>query len=100
IFAFRSWWYHACNGALSAWIGLTSLVQAGEPYDFYGEPLIVVGAGIAAGFAYWLVAGWSAGFWKPVFAPSQAASPFSSAPPEPLSPSAMQSAPPPGAPAA
>ena len=26
-------------------------------------------AGVVAGFAYWLVAGWSAGFWKPVFAP-------------------------------
>ena len=25
------------------------------------------GAGIAAGFAYWAVAGWSAGFWRPVF---------------------------------
>mgnify|MGYP003331703740 CR=1 FL=1 len=30
---------------------------------------VVIGAGIAAGFAYWAVAGWSAGFWKPVFAP-------------------------------
>jgi hypothetical protein len=27
----------------------------------------VVAAGVAAGFAYWAVAGWSAGFWKPVF---------------------------------
>ena len=40
---------------------------------FPDAPLIVVGAGIAAGFAYWLVAGWSAGFWKPVFAQPQAA---------------------------
>jgi len=24
-------------------------------------------AGLAGGFAYWAVAGWSAGFWKPVF---------------------------------
>jgi len=27
----------------------------------------VFGAGLAGGFAYWAVAGWSAGFWKPVF---------------------------------
>ena len=24
-------------------------------------------AGLAGGFAYWAVAGWNAGFWKPVF---------------------------------
>jgi hypothetical protein len=27
----------------------------------------VTAAGLAGGFAYWLIAGWSAGFWKPVF---------------------------------
>ena len=32
------------------------------------EPTYVFGAGLAGGFAYWAVAGWSAGFWKPVFA--------------------------------
>ena len=31
------------------------------------EPLAVIAAGLAGGFAYWAVAGWSAGFWKPVF---------------------------------
>ena len=31
------------------------------------EPLPVIAAGLAGGFAYWAVAGWSAGFWKPVF---------------------------------
>jgi hypothetical protein len=43
-----------------------------RPYNLYEDPLIAIGAGIAAGFAYWLVAGWSAGFWKPVFAPPPA----------------------------
>jgi hypothetical protein len=51
------------------------MVQMNKPYDFYSEPLIAVGAGIAAGFAYWLVAGWSAGFWKPVFSPPPGAAP-------------------------
>ena len=51
-----------------------------KPADFYGDPLIVVGAGIAAGFAYWAVAGWSAGFWKPVFAPPRPANPPPSLP--------------------
>jgi hypothetical protein len=37
------------------------------------EPLIAIGAGIVAGFAYWAVAGWSAGFWKPVFRSPQPA---------------------------
>jgi hypothetical protein len=67
-FAIRSWIFHVLNGALSAWIGWTIVTPMRKPYEFYGEPLVVVGAGIAAGFAYWAVAGWSAGFWKPVFA--------------------------------
>ena len=67
-FAIRSWMYHAANGALSAWVGWATMVEASKPYDFYSGPLVVVGAGIAAGLVYWAVAGWSAGFWKPVFA--------------------------------
>lgn len=67
-FAIRSWMFHVVNGALSVWFGWTVVTGMRKPYEFYGDPLIVVGAGIAAGFAYWLVAGWSAGFWKPVFA--------------------------------
>ena len=66
-FAIRSWMFHVVNGGISAWVGWVSLVNAHEANEFYQEPLIVVGAGLAAGFAYWLVAGWSAGFWKPVF---------------------------------
>jgi hypothetical protein len=65
--AIRSWIFHAANGAISAWIGQVTMVEMHAPYDFYNAPLIVIGAGIAAGFVYWAVAGWSAGFWKPVF---------------------------------
>jgi hypothetical protein len=65
--AIRSWIFHAANGGIAAWIGETTMVEMREPYDFQNGPLIAIGAGIAAGFAYWLVAGWSAGFWKPVF---------------------------------
>jgi hypothetical protein len=72
-FAIRSWMFHAANGALSAWVGSVTMVEASKPYDFYGGPLVVVGAGIAAGLVYWAVAGWSAGFWKPVFAPAASA---------------------------
>ena len=72
-FAIRSWVFHAANGGLSAWIGLGTMVDMREPYDlFYGEPLIVTGAGVAAGLVYWAIAGWSAGFWKPVFASPEA----------------------------
>ena len=68
-FAIRSWVYHIANGGLSAWIGWLAMEDVRKPYEFFNEPLIVTGAGIAAGFAYWAVAGWSAGFWKPVFGP-------------------------------
>jgi hypothetical protein len=68
-FAIRSWIYHAANGGLSSWIGLNNLVVLRPPYEFYDDRLIAIAAGIAAGFAYWAVAGWSSGFWKPVFPP-------------------------------
>jgi hypothetical protein len=67
-FAFRSWVFHVCSGAVAALIGLNTMSDTGA-YDLYNAPVIVVGAGFAAGFVYWLIAGWSAGFWKPVFAP-------------------------------
>jgi hypothetical protein len=68
-FAIRSWMYHAASGGLSAWVSLVTIGALDKEYDLTDAPLIAVGAGIAAGFAYWAVAGWSAGFWKPVFAP-------------------------------
>jgi hypothetical protein len=66
-FALRSWIYHALNGAVSAWLGWNlfgTVTDSGIPLN---DPLPVIAAGIAGGFAYWAVAGWSAGFWKPVF---------------------------------
>ncbi len=66
-FAIRSWMFHVANGGLSAWIGWIALADVRRPYEIFNEPLIVAGAGIVAGFAYWSIAGWSAGFWKPMF---------------------------------
>jgi len=72
-FAIRSWMYHVANGGLSAAVSLASIGGFDKAYGLTDEPLIVIGTGIAAGFAYWAVAGWSAGFWKPVFKPPQPA---------------------------
>ena len=66
VFAIRSFLYHAANGGLSAWIGWTLMQDIREEYSFLADPKIMVAAGIAAGLAYWLVAGWTAGFWKPI----------------------------------
>lgn len=63
-FAIRSWIYHAANGGLSAWIGWSMMF--GPRDDYFTDPLVIVASGLAAGFAYWLVAGWTSGFWKPV----------------------------------
>jgi len=67
-FAIRSWIFHALNGAISAWAGWQMLA----PFDQSGVPLnavsFVFGAGLAGGFAYWAVAGRTAGFWKPIYA--------------------------------
>jgi hypothetical protein len=72
-FAIRSWIFHVANGALASWIGWIAMRDFLKPNEFYNDPAIVVGAGIAAGFAYWAVAGCTAGFWKPVFSPPPSA---------------------------
>ena len=75
-FAIRSWIFHALNGAISAWVGWQMFAN----FDQQGplnETTFVFGAGLAGGFAYWAVAGWSAGFWKPVFARPAARAPES-----------------------
>ncbi len=53
-FAIRSWMYHAANGGLAAAVSLVSIGGFDKTYDLSDEPLIAVGAGIVAGFAYWL----------------------------------------------
>ncbi len=70
--AIRSWIYHAANGGLSAWIGWSLLQDMDERYRFLAEPKTMVAAGLAGGLVYWLVAGWTAGFWKPVFGATSA----------------------------
>ncbi len=79
-FAIRSWLFHVGNGVVSAAVGWLMLNDWQQPNDVYQTPVVVLGAGIVAGFAYWAVAGWNAGFWKPVFAPQ--------APPVPRPPAA------------
>ncbi|QFR33573.1 hypothetical protein [Ancylobacter sp. TS-1] len=91
-FAVRSWMFHVANGALSAWLAASVFAPyAQAPVPFDGD-LYIVAAGLAGGLAYWLVAGWNAGFWKPLGTPRPAAAPVPSpagAPPaEPLPPSA------------
>ena len=71
-FAIRSWIFHALNGGVSAWIGWSIMQDVQEQYRFLTEPKVMVAAGLAGGLAYWLVAGWTAGFWKPVFGPEPA----------------------------
>ena len=80
-FAIRSWMFHVINGGLSAAISLVSIGGFEKTYDLSDAPLIAIGAGIAAGFTYWAVAGWSSGFWKPVFASPPANPPLPIAPP-------------------
>ena len=68
LLALRSFLFHVCNGALASLLGWFAMQDFLKSYELYGAPTPVVAGGICAGFAYWLVAGWSAGFWKPVFA--------------------------------
>jgi hypothetical protein len=66
-FAIRSWIFHVLNGVASAWVGWQLYGAAAGKDIPFDEPLVVIDAGIAGGFAYWAVAGFSAGFYKPVF---------------------------------
>jgi hypothetical protein len=62
--AIRSWIFHALNGAVSSLVGWQLFGGAGTRLV---HPMILIATGIVGGFAYWAVAGFTAGFWKPVF---------------------------------
>jgi hypothetical protein len=72
-FAIRSWIFHAANGGLSAWLGWALIQDIRDEYRFLTEPKILVATGLTAGLIYWIVAGWTAGFWKPIGAPRRSA---------------------------
>jgi hypothetical protein len=74
-FAIRSWMFHAANGALSAAIAWALTRDISEEDRFLAAPHVLIAAGLAAGLVYWVVAGWTAGFWKPIRAPRQPALP-------------------------
>jgi hypothetical protein len=64
--ALRSWMYHAANGGLAAWLGWALTGDIREEYRFLlSDPKILVAAGLLGGLVYWLIAGWTAGFWRP-----------------------------------
>jgi len=82
-FAIRSFLFHAGNGAVSALIGWNLFGYIDETGIALNEPLAVIAAGLAGGLAYWAIAGFSAGFWRPVFRRGAgAALPAASHPPE------------------
>jgi hypothetical protein len=65
-FALRSWLFHAGNGVASAWIAWNLFGYIDEGHVALNQPGAVIAAGLAGGFAYWAIAGWNAGFWKPL----------------------------------
>lgn len=65
-FAIRAWWFHIGNGIVSAWVGWSLVDKPGEQFKYFNDPKIVIAAGFGAGLVYWLIAGWNAGFMKPV----------------------------------
>ena len=67
LFAVRSWLFHIANGLLSAWVGWTLVDGPNGTQKLFENPKLIVLMGLVAGACYWLIAGWSAGFWKPVF---------------------------------
>ncbi len=82
-FALRSWMFHAGNGAVSAWIGWNLFGYMDNSRVPLNGPAAVLAAGLAGGFAYWAIAGWNAGFWKPLSRSGEGASlpPAAASPP-------------------
>lgn len=68
-FALRSWIFHVANGTISAWVGWSMIDGPRDTAKLFHDPKLIVVMGLLAGITYWLIAGWSAGFWKPVFGP-------------------------------
>jgi hypothetical protein len=83
VLALRSWMFHAGNGALSAWIVWSLFGSMDDSRLPLNQPLAVIAAGLAGGLAYWAVAGWNAGFWKPLFGPADRSMLPRPAPPPP-----------------
>ncbi len=83
-FAVRSWIFHAGNGAVSAFIGARLFPSVSGETAPLAEPLYLLAAGLAGGLVFWLIAGWSAGFWKPM----RALAPVPRTPPAPPAPTA------------
>ncbi len=71
-FALRSWIFHIGNGAISAWVGWSMIDGPRDTAKLFHDPKLIVVMGLMAGVTYWLIAGWSAGFWKPVFGRDEA----------------------------
>ncbi|MEW6255237.1 MAG: hypothetical protein AB1592_04715 [Pseudomonadota bacterium] len=74
-FAVRSWLFHLANGALSAFVAVQvfpALMDEPAPLE---DRFYILAAGFAGGLVYWLIAGWSAGFWKSVLTPPRAPAP-------------------------
>ena len=78
-FAIRSWMFHVANGVISAWVGWSMIDGPRDTAKLFSDPKLILVMGLLAGVTYWLIAGWSAGFWKPVFGPDV---PPASPPPE------------------
>ena len=65
-FAIRSLLFHAANGAVCALIGW-SLTGDLRDQQFLSNPTVLVPLpGSPEASSYWLIAGWTAGFWKPL----------------------------------
>lgn len=68
-FAVRSWLFHIANGAVSAFLAVQMFPLFMDEPAPLEDRFYILAAGLAGGLVYWLIAGWSAGFWKTVLAP-------------------------------
>src|SRR5262249_15133322 len=71
-FTVRSWMFHVANGAVSAFLSAQLFPGFMDEPAPLSEPFYVLAAGFAGRLVFWSVAGWAAGFGKPLLGPPRA----------------------------
>ncbi|MCK0197525.1 hypothetical protein MWN34_11425 [Ancylobacter sp. 6x-1] len=66
VFAIRSLLYHVMNVGICGWLAGQMLQPFGRSPADPNAGLYTVAAGFCGGLVYWIIGGWSAGYWKPI----------------------------------
>lgn len=64
VWRLRHWFIHTASGALVALIAFSVFIRGSTWLEVDGDTPVLIGSGLAAGLAYWAIAGRHAGNWQ------------------------------------